>query len=110
MAPVTPILRGALVTLRVPFSVVTPVKYALTSSPSFSIFQEVTVLSLLPAFVWLPEASASSVRPSGRFSAVTPLAFSSVPSYAFSADSAVSTIAVPFSVTSRRPVCVSDIT
>ena len=74
-------VAGAGFTVRVPLTVVTSLNCPVTSRPSaLYILNDVTVLSLLPASVRLPDTVAVTEKPAGRPSAVNELSVSGVPS------------------------------
>ena len=73
-------VREAGVTVRVPGAVVTLVKLPVTSTPFSLNMWYSKLFGLLPTSVWLPDAVASAVKPSGRPFTVTPVLVSGAPS------------------------------
>ena len=73
----------ALLTVSVPSTFFETENFSVTSAPeaSFMTHPSLTVLTPVPASVWLPLADASTVNPSGRPSAVTPALVRALPSY-----------------------------
>ena len=103
-------VTSAFSTVRVPGTFVTLVNSSVLSLPSASLIIQPssTIFSLLPASVWVPSATASTVKPSGRPAAVTfsspvPSAVSGVPSYVLVALGAVRVTSVSFIVTVSVP-------
>ena len=103
-------VTSAFSTVRVPGTLVTLVNSSVLSLPSASLIIQPssTKLSLLPASVCSPNAIASTVKPSGRPSAVTffsplPSAVSGVPSYVLVSLGAVRVTSVSFIVTVSVP-------
>ena len=99
------------ITVSVPSTVTTLVKFFVLSFPSLSLmtYPLSTTFLLSPAFFLTPFAVASTVKPSGSPLAMT-LLFSSVPSavralpsYTLLAEGAVRVISASFSVTVRVP-------
>ena len=100
------IVTGAFLTVSVPGTFSTLVKFAVLSTPfpSLMMYPSFTTFAELPASVRLPADVASTVNPVGRPSHVTPSAFSSaVPSYTFVASAAISFTSLALFVTSSVP-------